>query len=110
MTEKEMRSFLGRIEREFAPEVDLVILKYAKTGRWPPNSSEHAYFLARRIEFAFWILSIMSMPIFLDKLQFDPVPDPTAPPTIIIQWLLKDAWEIFGRSQWIDHFLSDMSK
>lgn len=110
MTAEEMRDFLSRIERQFAPEVDRVVMKYADTGRWPPGSYEHAYFLARRVEFAFWILAIISTRVYVDQLEFEPVDPPTAPHGIIVKWLLKDAWEFYGRAQWIERFLLAKSK
>ena len=42
MTEGEMKTFLYSIEREYAREVDAVVMRFAERGRWPNNASDHS--------------------------------------------------------------------
>jgi hypothetical protein len=118
MTAGEMEKLLFKIEREEAPEVEIVIERFAESGRWPPGSREHSYFLARRIEYAMEILTAMTLTSFETDptnpsgpyLQRYPVPHPTAPPERIVRWLLKDAWDMLGRSRWINSFILARSR
>lgn len=109
MTETEMKDFLFKIERKYAEETDAVVMKFAASGRWPAGSWEHAYFLARRVEYAMEILAVLGTIVYerTDTYPwptYEPVPRPAARPEIIVRWLLIDCWE-FGRSHWIDGFI-----
>jgi hypothetical protein len=110
MTEGEMKKFLYRIERQYAGEVDAIVKRFAKSGRWPGDSWGHSYFLARRIEYAMEILSVLGLVVYehtspeSPMIPLEPVPPPQARPDIIVQWLLLTCWE-FGRSHWIDRFI-----
>jgi hypothetical protein len=110
MTEREMKAFLYKVEREYAHEVEAIILRFAECGRWPNNSRAHSYFLARRIEYAMEILAALGSFVYEQPIAetpfvaHEPVPPPTARPAIIVRWLLLDCWE-YGRSHWIDRFI-----
>lgn len=110
MTEGEMKQFLYRIERQYAREVDAIVTRFAKSGRWPADSWNHSYFLARRIEYAMEILSVLGLLVYehtsleSPMIALEPVPPPQARPEIIVQWLLLTCWE-FGRDHWIDRFI-----
>jgi hypothetical protein len=88
MTHEEMKNFLYKIERQFAPEVDATVRRFAETGRWPNGAWNHGYFLARRIEYAMEVLSAMDMHIYADPrtmVWHEPVPAPQAFPETIVK-------------------------
>lgn len=110
MTEDEMKDFLYKIEGECARDVDAIIMQFAERGRWPNNALDYAYFLARRIEYAMEILSVLGSLVHEQRgesmtfVAHEVVPPPTARPDIIVRWLLLICWE-YGRSHWIDRFI-----
>lgn len=117
MTAQEMRQLLFKSERQHVAAVEKVIEQFAGTGRWPWGSSEHRYFLSRRIEYAMEILSALGLLVYGHDNSSDPslitAHEPVMPPTqpeIIAKWLLRDCWEWFGRERWIDKFILARSR
>jgi len=104
MSQPEMKDFLWRANCQFRPGCEQAIQRLADTGRWPPSASENAYFLARRLEYAMEILTVISARI--PEEPHHAVPPPQAPQSVIFRWLLRDAWESCGWNRWLTQFLA----
>ncbi len=86
-----MKTFLHSIEREYAREVDAIVMRFAERGRWPNNASDHSYFVARRTKYAMEILAALGSSVYdqpaegIPFVAHDPVPPPQARPDIIVR-------------------------
>ena len=106
ITHSQMEDFLWRANCRSRATCEAIIKRTAETRRWPTSASEHAYFLARRLEYAMELLSVLGGH-GRDAAAVDP---PHAPPQTILPWLLIDAWETCGWRRWVDQLLAGHEK
>jgi hypothetical protein len=98
LTRNQLCEFVSEAHREHASAVERAILEFAASGFWPSDASEHAYFLAKRLEFANLIL--------MDLIS-GPVPPPQASREAIMRWLLIDCWMTHGCRSAVNSFEED---
>jgi hypothetical protein len=98
LTSDQLHDLVSEAHREHHSAVDRAILEFAASGFWPSDASLHAYFLAKRLEFANCIL--------MDLIS-GPVPPPQAPREAILRWLLIDCWMIHGCRSVVNSFEED---
>ena len=102
--QSEMEDLLWRANCQSRQGCEQTIQRLGDSGRWPPSATENAYFLARRLEYAMEILTVIGT--WIPEEPNYAVPPPQAPPRIILRWLLRDAWEACGWRRWMVQFLA----
>ena len=99
--DEELRALLESIERNHREETDAAVRAFSRSGKLPELSGNERYFLARRVDFAAWLLLALSVQDENGN-SIVPAPPQNWQQEDQVEWMLIWAWRTPGCRVWLE--------